>query len=212
MFARLFIIAAACGIATGASAAEVYGGIGTTGVELGYGQKWSDDFGIRVDGSFLRYTPSFSTSDVDYDAKLKFANAGVYVDWFLGDSSFRLSGGALVGTRKLEGTGKANNGVVTINGTSYDATGESLHMETKFPTVSPYVGIGWGHRQTSGGSGFYADLGTAYGRPKVDLTASPGLLAAAGQSNLDEEERQIQDKADKLRFYPVLKVGYSYAF
>ena len=55
---------------------------------------------------------------MDYDAKLKFANAGIYVDWFPGDSSFRLSAGALVGSRKLEGTGQASNGVVVINGTA----------------------------------------------------------------------------------------------
>lgn len=210
-FARLFLCAAACGMAVAASADEVYGGAGTTGVEVGYGLKLGADRGVRVDANFLNYSPSFSTSDVDYDAKLKFGNAGVYFDWFPGDSSFRVSTGALAGPRKLEGTGRPNGGVITINGVTYAAAGESLHMEAKFPTVAPYIGIGWGHKESDKG-GFYADLGTAFGRPKVTLTASPGLLAAAGQANIDEEQRRAQDKADKLRFYPVLKVGYSYAF
>lgn len=210
-FARLFVVAAACGVVCAASADEVYGGAGTTGLEVGYGLKLNAASGVRVDVNFLHYSPSFSTSDVDYDAKLKFGNAGMYFDWFLGDSPFRLSTGALVGPRKLEGTGRSSGGAIVINGVAYAAGGESLHMEAKFPTVSPYIGIGWGHEQ-SGKGGFYADLGTAFGRPKVTLTASPGLVAAAGQANIDEERRRAQDKADRLRFYPVLKVGYSYAF
>lgn len=211
-FARLFLFAAACGVAAAASADEVYGGAGTTGVEMGYGLKLDATRGVRVEANLLKYSPSFSTSDVDYDAKLKFGNAGMYFDWFPGDSSFRVSTGALIGPRKLEGTGRPNGGAITINGVAYSAPGESLYMEAKFPIVSPYIGIGWGHKQSDNGGGFYADFGTAYGRPKVTLTASPGLLAAAGQANIDEEQRRAQDKADKLRFYPVLKVGYSYAF
>jgi hypothetical protein len=197
--------------AASATAGEAYLGVATTGVELGYGLKLDDRSGLRIDADFLRYHRSFNTSDVDYDAKLKFANAGVFYDWFLGDT-FRLSGGALIGTRKLDGTGKPSGGTITINGVAYSAAGESLSLDARFPTVSPYIGLGWGHRQGARGAGFYADLGTAIGRPKVDLTATPGLVAAAGQSNIDAERQAAQDKADKLRFYPVVKLGFGYAF
>jgi hypothetical protein len=118
----------------------------------------------------------------------------------------------LIGTRKLEGTGRASGGTITINGVAYSAAGESIALDARFPTVSPYLGVGWGHKQADKGAGFYADLGTAIGRPKVKLTATPGLVAAAGQSNIDAEQQAAQDKADKLRFYPVVKVGFGYTF
>lgn len=197
--------------ALSATAGEVYVGVGTTGAELGYGQKLGDDAGVRIDADFVRVHHNFSTSDVDYEAKLKFANAGVFYDHFFGDL-FRVSAGALLGTRKLEGTGRASGGTITINGVSYPAAGESLALDARFPTVSPYIGVGWGHKQAGAGGGFYADLGTAIGRPKVKLTPTPGLLAAAGQANIDAEQRAAQDKADKLRFFPVVKIGFSYSF
>lgn len=197
--------------AASAIAGEVYGGIATSGAELGYGLKLSDQSALRIDAEFVNYKHSFSTSDIDYDAKLKFGNAGVFYDWFLGDT-FRLTGGALVGTRKLEGTGRASGGTITINGVAYPAAGESIALDARFPTVSPYLGLGWGHKQAAKGAGFYADLGTAIGRPKVKLTATPGLVAAAGQSNIDAEQQAAQDKADKLRFYPVIKLGFGYTF
>ena len=198
--------------AGGAMAGEAFVGFGTTGFEVGFAQKLSDQSGIRVDAEFLSYKRNFSTSDVDYDTKLKFGNAGVFYDHFLSDS-FHLSLGALIGTRKLQGTGKASGGTITINGVAYPAAGESLTLDARFPTVSPYLGLGWGHNLTSANrSGFYFDLGAAVGRPKVTLTATPGLVAAAGQSNIDAEQRSAQDKADKLRVYPVLKVAFGMSF
>lgn len=209
MISRTFVFAAACGTAVGASAGEAYQGIGTTGLEAGYGVKLADTYGVRLDVSFLSYKQRLSTGDVDYDAKLKFANAGLYGDWFL-SGSFRISGGALIGSRTLEGHGQSSGG--TVNGVAYPAAAGGLRLEAKFPTVAPYLGIGWGHRQSNSGLGFYADLGAAYGRPKVQITSSPALVAAVGQANIDDEQRMAQDKADSLKFYPVAKIGVSYTF
>jgi len=38
------------------------------------------------------------------------------------------------------------------------------------------------------------------------------LVAAAGQSNIDAEKRAAQDKANKLRVFPVVKLGFGYSF
>jgi len=194
-----------------AIASETYVGIGTTGFEVGYGQKLSETSGIRIDAEFFSYKRNFSTNNTDYNAKLKFGNAGVFYDYFVGET-FRLTGGALIGKRKLDGAGRPTGGVININGTNYPAAGESLTLDARFPTVSPYLGLGWGHKQISSGPAFFFDLGTAVGRPKVKLTATPGLVAAAGQRNIDAEERAAQDKANKLRVFPVVKLGFGYSF
>jgi hypothetical protein len=198
-------------VAATATAGETYVGIGTTGLEVGWGQALSERSGIRIDAEFLSYKRNFSTNDTDYDAKLKFGNVGVFYDYFMG-STFRLTGGALIGQRKLDGTGRPTGGVININGTSYPAAGESLTLDARFPTVSPYLGLGWGHKQASNGPAFFFDLGAAIGRPKVKLTATPGLVALAGQSNIDAEQSAAQDKADKFRVFPVVKLGFGYSF
>jgi hypothetical protein len=76
-----------------ASGAEVYGGGGTTGFEIGLTQNFANGFAARIEANSLSVTRDFTTSGVDYDAKVKFSNAGLYFDGFLG-SSFRLTAGA----------------------------------------------------------------------------------------------------------------------
>ena len=209
----LFAIAA-CATALSAQAAEsgeVFVGVGSTGFELGYAHKLGSDVGLRVDAQFLNLGRTFEKDGATYDAKLKFSTFGVYGDYFLG-SVFRLTGGALFGTRKVNGTGVATSGTITINGTSYPAASESITLDAKFPGVSPYLGLGLGHGQASEGVSMYFDAGVALGRAKARLTPSAGLLAAAGQANIDAEQLKVQDNLDKLRAYPVVKIGVTYNF
>jgi hypothetical protein len=53
----------------------------------------------------------------------------------------------------------------------------------------------------------FCDAGVAFGRPHVDFDVPANIVAEAGQENVNAEEKSLQDKADKLRFYPVVKVG-----
>jgi hypothetical protein len=48
-----------------------------------------------------------------------------------------------------------------------------------------------------GGFGFMADLGVAYGGPHVSYTVSPSLLALAGASNVNAEEQNIGNTANR---------------
>jgi len=55
--------------------------IGTTGFEVGYGQEIVRDLGaFEIDAEFFSYKRNFSTNNTDYNAKLKFGNAGVFYD------------------------------------------------------------------------------------------------------------------------------------
>lgn len=198
-------------VGTPAQAVELFGGVGTTGLEIGLGSRISSNTGLRVDAEFLDYSRSFDRNGASYDTKLKFSSLGVYGDYFLGDS-FRLTAGALIGQRKASGNGVATNGTITINGTSYPAAGESVDAEARFPSFAPYLGIGFGHAQTSKGLSFYFDAGVAIGKADAKITASPGLVSAAGQSNIDAEQRNLQESVDKLKFFPAVKFGVGYHF
>ena len=208
------LAAAACAafLCTPAAAGEVFAGLGTTGLELGYATRLAPGTGLHVDGEFLNLKRKFDDNGATYDTKLKFAALGVYGDLFLG-GSFRFTGGAVIGQRKVEGTGVSSGGTITINGTSYlVAAGETVTVDAKFPSVSPYLGIGFGHARESEGLGFYFDAGAVFGKPKVKLTPSAALLLQAGQANVDAEQAKLQEKMNKLRAYPVIKLGLTYGF
>lgn len=208
----LILAFAAAAMSAGAFAGEVYGGAGTTGVVAGYSMSINDHLGARAEVNHLNYGRDFDTSDVKYDAKVKMQSLGVYADYFpFVSSGLRLTAGAMIGNDKVTGHAKGENGTVTINGQQYNAAGESLDVSAKFPTVRPYVGIGYGHTARKG-LGFIADVGVAYGKASVSLTASQGLANAAGQSNIDAERQKAQDKLDKYDLYPVIKVGVGYTW
>lgn len=206
-------LVAALSFASGdASASELYAGVGTTGLELGVAARFGDSFAARLDLNALALTRNFSTSDVDYDAKMKFFNAGAYLDWFVG-SGFRLTGGALIGDRKVHGTARSAGNTITLNGMVYPvAAGDSLDFDAKYPTVTPYLGVGFGHHRADAGWHIYADAGVAFGRPKVTLTPTASLASKLNPGDLASEQALAQDKANGLRAYPVLKLGAAYAF
>ncbi len=208
------LAAAACAatVCLPAHAGEMFAGIGTTGVELGFAAKLGASTGIHVDGEFLNYKRSWNNDGNNYDTQFKFRSLGLYGNYFLTER-FRLTAGVLAGSRKVTGTGVSSGGTVTINGVSYNvAAGDSLTVDAKFPSVSPYLGLGFGHADNGPGVGFYFDVGAVFGKPKVKLTPSANVLAQAGQANVDAEQAKLQDKMDKLRAYPAIKLGLSIGF
>ena len=167
---------------------------------------------MRLEVDALRYSTSFTTSGIDYDAKLEATNAGVFVDGFV-YGNVRISAGALVGSRKIHGNATGIGNTIAFNGVTYPvAPGDALNFEAKFPTVTPYLGIGYGHHDGSSGLHFYADAGVAYGRPKVTLSPTASLAMKVSPTDLLAEQESVQDKADRYRAYPVLKLGLIYAF
>jgi hypothetical protein len=195
-----------------AAAGEVFAGLGTTGVEVGYAANLAPGAGLHVDAEFLSLKRKFDDNGATYDTKLKFTVLGLYGDLFLTDN-FRFTGGLVVGDRKVTGTGVSQGGSITINGTSYNvAPGETIAVDAKFPTVSPYLGLGYGHGQASEGLGFYFDAGAVFGRPKLKLTPSAGVLAVTTQDQVDAEQARLQEKMNKLRAYPAIKLGLTFGF
>lgn len=195
-----------------AGAAELYGGVGTTGLEVGVAQPLSNDFSARLDVNWLRVTRNFTTSNVDYDARFKASNFGMYVDGFV-VGGLRVTAGALVGPRKVHGVARSSGGTIMLNGVTYPVSAsDTLDFDADFPTVTPYLGIGFGHRAGGAGLRLYADAGVAWGRPEVRLSPSASLAAKLNPADLAAERAAAQDKGNSLRAYPVVKLGVAYAF
>jgi hypothetical protein len=201
--------------ATVAHAHEIYGQIGTEGVGIGFSEPLGTRDNVRAEFNGFALSHNFSTNDLNYDGRAKIYHGGLYLDFFPAPATvpFRFTAGMIIGGDNVSGDATSMTGNVKINGTEYSTNGETVHAKAKYPTVRPYIGIGFGHTPIAqkGFSAFF-DAGVTYGRPDVTLDVPADIVAEAGQANVDAERQQLQDKADKWRWYPIVKVGVTYRF
>lgn len=192
----------------------VYGVVGTGGLGVGLNLPVGPALGIRGELASLTESDTYTEDQITYKGDLKLKGNGVFVDFrpFLG--TFRMVGGATFGGTSAALNAQATNGSVTIDGQRFDATGNSLRADIKYPSTMPYIGVGWGHgRHNKPGWTFGVDLGVSIGKPKVKLTGSGGLLAQPGaQAAIAAEERKVQDDLNSAKVLPVVKVSVGYQF
>jgi hypothetical protein len=211
-----FLLAAiaAATVMTAHAAGDVYLQAGTQGAGVGYAQPLTSWLGLHADVNGFGLSHNFSGGSLNYSAHLHMFGGGTYADLFpFHSSGFRITAGALISDDYLSGSAIPNNGTYTINGTAYSAAGSTVNAKLRYPTVRPYLGIGYGHQPSAQrGFGLTADLGAAYGTPSVSLNASPQLVAAAGAANIAAEQQSLQSKANHYRFYPIVQIGLTYRF
>jgi hypothetical protein len=205
--------------ATAACAQEVYVRGGLPGAGLGYAQSIGSSVTLRAEYTTLgtRHVTGIRQG-VDFDAQVSANQGGAYGDWFPFGGGFRLTVGLSANDVKFVGNAKPNgNGTITINNTTVPFSGADAYtVEVKYPSITPYVGMGWGHQPDHRGWGFVADIGTYVGHFTATGVASPSLssqLNGAGvnaQSEIDAQTKKIQDELDRYRFLPVVAVGVSY--
>jgi hypothetical protein len=215
---RTLVFAALAAVAGTAQAGGAGLRIGTTGIGADFGWEIAPTLGGRIGLSGGSLSRDVSTDDVDYDAKLKLANANLFLDWSpLGP--FRLTAGVIPNNNKVDLTGEPRGGTFTINGVPYTAAQVGSLNGTVKPghSVAPYLGIGYGNVWTKGVN-FYFDLGVMFmGSPKVTLNAAcgPALNAtdcATLQANVETERRKVEDKVKKFEYYPVANIGITIGF
>jgi len=205
----------------------VYGKAGILGLGLGYSYGLSKDFSVRTDFTTI---PAFkyddNAEDFNFKAKFKANQLGFYGDWFPFDSSsFRLSGGLHVRKIQLDTQGTASvNGDITINDTTVSfGSNDFVEAQVKFPTVAPYLGIGFGHNnEKTTGFGFVFDLGVSFGKPKTTMNLSDDLknklnIAAIARgttadAEIEAQRKELDDTARTITIFPHLYFGLSYRF
>lgn len=215
------VLVAALAVAAGAAHAEQ--GVGLRVGTLGYG----GDFGwhiapglnARLGYSTYSHNTSITNTDVHYDGKLKLSNAPLLFD-FSPIGPFHFTAGIIGNANKIDITGTpASNGTFTFNGQTFTSSQVgSVSGRLKLGnSVAPYLGIGWGN-VAGAGVNFYADLGVAYmGSPKASLSATCGSGVSAStcaqiQSDVEAEQRALEDKVKKYKYYPVIGIGLTIGF
>jgi hypothetical protein len=211
----VFLAAFAALATTGAQAQDVYIGVGAPGlVSVGYAAPLSANWGWRAElAGGLNTSLNGNRDGVDVTGKLKSTSLSAFGDWFpFSGSGFRLVGGLSVNDTKadLNATGA---GTATINGVTVSMVGQTYNVSLKYPNVTPYFGIGFGHQKAESGFGFYADLGVRVGT--FDVTSNTTLVASnlgVTQADVDAQNQKMRDSVAKLSVLPSVSIGMLYRF
>ncbi len=204
----------------GVQAQAAYVGLGAPGVlTLGYAMPMGSagalggQWGVR--GEFaggLSASQSVTEEGNTYSAKVRANRLGAFADWFPTDSGLRLVGGLTANDLKMT-LGASSTGNIEVNGKTVSLSGERFNVTIKQPSVTPYLGLGWGHRaRTEKRLGFFADVGATFGKftASVDTT----LVGKSGitQADVDKEVQSLKDAVAKLSVMPSAAIGVNYRF
>jgi hypothetical protein len=209
--------------AAGAAQAEVgvTTSLGTTGLGVHLTVPVQSNLNARFGMNALNYSYSGTSSNVDYDFKLKLKTFDALLDYYPMDGQFRISGGLIYNGNKIDANGRSNSaGTYTLNGKTYSSADiGSVNGKVDFRKIAPYLGIGWGNAVSKEkGWGFSTDLGVMFqGSPNTTLTSSGCNLPSTAAcetlaSDLAAQNRDLADKANDFKAYPVVRVGVSYKF
>ena len=213
MHKRFLAFAAFGALAMSAHAGEIYGGAGFPGLTLGYSHGITSDVAVRADYTGgLHMSRSGEHEGVTFEGKLKTQSASALVDYFPTSTGFRITGGVNFNDTKINLT--ATGGAATVNGKTVSLSGEYFNMSIKQPSVTPYLGVGYGSRPNAkqSGWGFYADAGVMFG--KFRTSTSTSLVGRQGitQADVDAQTATVRDDVSKLSVLPRLTVGVTYRF
>lgn len=196
-----------------AQAGELYTQIGVPGVALGYAQPLGPVFGVRADYTTLGNPSDQRTeSGINYSAKLKLDRLALLADWFPFAGGFRITGGITSNKYQLDLLANGAGGSITIGNTSYATTAaDQLKVQVRFPSSTPYLGLGWGHH-AGNGLRFSMDLGANIGKATVDYSLSGPLAGRVSQADLDAEVAELRKGVGKVKFVPQVTLGLGYSF
>src|SRR5262249_31270616 len=128
-------------------------------------------------------------TDITYDVHLKFKAVDALLDFYPSKrGTMHFTAGLLTNPATITGDGKPSAaGTFTINKNTYtSAQVGTLRATAKFPSASPYVGLGFGTPANRGGRvTFLFDLGVGIGKARLKLTSTGAATDPALQSDLD---------------------------
>ncbi len=203
----VLMLAALQGATIAGESGTVYSMLSTNGVGLGYAKSIDKDFALRGQINALPKTSySGNVGDFGSNSSLKvdasWRSVQLLADWYPTASGLRLSAGAMANRNKITIAGAG-----TINGVAATVNSE---IKMCCASLAPYVGIGYSTRpKDASGWGLVIDVGIVRQDPKATLTTTtPGVTAA----DIAVQKQKIDDAIKRLRNYPVIGIGVSYAF
>ena len=222
MFKKFAILAGAVLLAGAAQAqVGVTADLGTTGAGFHLVVPMESTLNGRFGANMFNHNFDRTVNNVDYALKGKLQTFDLLFDWYLREGSpFHVTAGLVYNGNRFDATAKASQaGNFTLNGKSYSATDVGhLRGRIDYRKAAPYLGIGWGNALKANSAwSFSTDLGLFYqGKPNVDLSsedcATSKAVCDALVKDVAAERVRLQDDADSLKVYPVLRASLNYRF
>lgn len=176
---------------------------------------------VKVGYSGINYGREVTDTDVRYDGRMSINAATAIIDWNVFAGGLHLSAGAVSGGPKVDVTGTPTNGTYTFNGTTYQADDIAALNGTIVMGngVAPYFGLGWGNVVGSNHSlTLLFDLGaihTGAAKATLNVTCNASVPSATCDqiiSDANAEKADLENKAGKYRWYPVVSIGLGIKF
>lgn len=170
---------------------------------------------VRAAFNAFSFDDSGTEDQVNYDYEVDLNTMGAILDWHPFRGGFRVSAGALANGNEVSMRGRSNDSY-TIGDVVYTpAEVGTLTGKVDFDSLAPYLGFGWGNPVGPGKRlSLNVEFGVLFtGSPVVTLSAD-GLLAddPTFQSELQQEQQNLQEDLSDLEIYPVAALGLSYHF
>ena len=182
-------------------------------LRLSFGRPLNASFGLRAEYSGgIKVSKDGNQEGVNVVGSLQGSRLGAFADYYPFQGGLRLVAGLTSNDiqAKLTSTG---TGTAQINGKSVDMGNERFDLTIKYPSSTPYVGIGWGHQQSdTKGLGGYFDAGVMVG--SFGISASTSLVGVPGitQADVDAQIAKISDATNRLTVLPSVSRGLVYRF
>ena len=189
--------------------------IGTLGLGAQVAKLVTPHIALRAGATYFSLSQTTTQSDVSYDAALELKSFMGLVDFFPGArGAFHLTGGVLANKSTVDAKGVCTGGSITLNNRSYTcAQLGTLTGSVKFPSASPYVGIGFGTPAKGSRIHFVTDFGAAFGGPTLALNASNSGSNAQLATDVKAQRDKTQKDIDKyLKVFPISNFGLGIRF
>lgn len=188
--------------------------ISSLGAGLEVGARFNDYLGLRIGANAFVYSFKDSSDDIHYDFDVNLASGGAIFDVHPFGNGFRLSGGFRYGSNNVDLTAKPD-GFITVGGTTFSAAeAGAVEGTMDLNNFAPYAGIGYQGQFMKERLMLALDVGVLFqGQPDVNLEGT-GILRGdpTFEAAVRREERDVEDKLQILRYYPVIALTLSYRF
>jgi len=191
----------------------------TLGLGGELGKLLTDHVSARVGANYFKFSTTWTELGVTFSTSLKLHAVSVLIDLYPGQrGSFHFTGGIMTNPLTIAATVQpTSSGTFKFNGNTYTASQVGTPTaDGKFPSVGPYVGLGFGTPARKGGAlAFLFDLGAVIGKPTITLTASGAGCAPGTQCGNDLRAQADSTQHDVRKYakvYPVLSFGLAYRF
>ncbi|MDH4395097.1 MAG: hypothetical protein QE278_05440 [Limnobacter sp.] len=195
---------------------SVMTGAGTTGVELSIGRPFENTPWVgRASIGRLSGEEKTTEGSINYNAKLKVNTSLLGADYHFFGGRFKGSLGLLVfgGDIGLEALATQGDTITIGNRRVLVAQGDFVRASFKFPSAAPYLGIGWSNLNSKElGLAYAVDLGVTVVSVDSTLDLSQNLQNQAGADQVAVERQKLQQSADDIKIYPVIRAALGYRF